>query len=64
MQNNQHTPESLRQSLRLAAEAAWQRDQIIAQVPDTAEQVRARQIFTIYQATPSTPSAAWQVAQI
>lgn len=49
MQNNQHTPESLRQSLRLAAEAAWQRDQIIAQVPDTAEQVRARQIFTIYQ---------------
>ena len=49
MQNNQHTPESLRQSLRLAAEAAWQRDQIIAQIPDTAEQVRARQIFTIYQ---------------
>lgn len=49
MQSQFHTPESLRASLRLATEAAHQRDLIINQVPHTAEQVRARQIFTIHQ---------------
>lgn len=49
MQNNSHSQESLRTSLRMAAEAAHQRDAIIDEVPHTAEQVRARQIFTIHQ---------------
>lgn len=31
----------------LGAEAAWQRDKIIATIPDATEQVRARQIFSI-----------------
>lgn len=49
MQNNFHTMESLRETIRLSSEAAHQRDQIIAEVPLTAEQVRARQIFSIHQ---------------
>jgi len=49
MQNNFYTMESLRESLRLSSEAAYQRDKIIAEVPLTAEQVRARQIFSIHQ---------------
>lgn len=49
MQNNFHTMESLRETLRLTTEAAQQRDQIISEVPLTTEQVRARQIFSVHQ---------------
>lgn len=49
MQNNFHTMESLRETLRLTTEAAHQRDQIISEVPLTTEQVRARQIFSVHQ---------------
>jgi peptidyl-prolyl cis-trans isomerase C len=40
-----YSPESFRRSLRRAAAAAWMRDQIIALVPDAAEQVQASQIL-------------------
>jgi len=40
-----YTPESFDQALRRAISAAWMRDQIIAQIPSTAEQVHARQIL-------------------
>ena len=42
---NGYTPESFDQALRRAISAAWMRDQIIGQVPSTAEQVHARQIL-------------------
>lgn len=42
---NSYTPDSFRRSLRRSIEAAWMRDQIIASVPETAEQVHARQIL-------------------
>lgn len=45
MQNNFYDDASFRYGLRLAAEAAWQRDELIAAVPETAEQVHVRQIF-------------------
>lgn len=40
-----YTDESFRSALKRAAEAAWMRDKIIAEVPGTAEQVHARQIL-------------------
>ncbi len=40
-----YTEDSFRRALRRADAAAWQRDQIIATVPTTAEQVHARQIL-------------------
>jgi parvulin-like peptidyl-prolyl isomerase len=40
-----YTPESFRLALSREIAAAWMRDQIIAQVPQRAEQVHARQIF-------------------
>lgn len=46
MQANFYDDAEFRMALRLGSEAAWQRDQIIASVPDAVEQVRARQIFT------------------
>lgn len=45
IQTNGHTPESFAAALRRAAAAAWMRDQITAAVPQTAEQVHARQIL-------------------
>lgn len=45
MQNNFYSDASFRYSLRRAAEAAWQRDKVIAIVPEDAEQVHVRQIF-------------------
>jgi len=44
---NGYTPESFRSALRRGMEAAWQRDQILAAVPETAEQVHARQILVL-----------------
>jgi parvulin-like peptidyl-prolyl isomerase len=40
-----YTQDSFRPALVRAIAAAWMRDQIIAKVPDTAEQVHARQIL-------------------
>ena len=45
MQANFYDDSEFRMALRLGSEAAWQRDQIAASVPDAVEQVRARQIF-------------------
>ena len=50
MQVNHYDDAEFRMALRLAAEAAWQRDQIIQAVPDSVEQVRAQQIFASTQA--------------
>ena len=41
--------ESFKTALRRSIEAAWMRDQILAQVPETAEQVHARQILVYDQ---------------
>jgi len=40
-----YTDETFRSALKRAAEAAWMRDKIIAEVPGTAEQVHAQQIL-------------------
>ena len=50
---NGYTEESFRYEIRLDLEAAWQREQITAAVPETAEQVRAQQVlfYDYYQAT-------------
>lgn len=44
---NYYDPDEFRFFIGLGAEAAWQRDKIIATIPDATEQVRARQIFSI-----------------
>ncbi len=44
---NYYDEEEFRYFIGLGAEAAWQRDKIIATIPDATEQVRARQIFSI-----------------
>jgi peptidyl-prolyl cis-trans isomerase C len=44
---NFYTAESFRQALRLSLAATWQRDQIIAKAPTTAEQIHARQILVL-----------------
>jgi len=45
MTANGYTPESFQLALQRAMAAAWMRDQIIATVPSTAEQVHIRQIL-------------------
>lgn len=50
MTANGYTPDGFRQALTLSMEAAWMRDQVIAAVPATAEQVHARQIL-LYNST-------------
>ncbi len=52
-----YTEASFRSALRRSLEAAWQRDQIMASVPASAEQVHARQILVF------TEAAAQQVQQ-
>lgn len=46
-----YTAESFQNSLKRAAEAAWMRDNIIAAVPNTAEQVHAQQILLYNEET-------------
>lgn len=46
-----YTEESFHQSLKRAIEAAWMRDNILATVPNTAEQVHVRQILLYNQET-------------
>lgn len=52
MTSNYYTPDSLRQDLSREMEAAWMRDQIVAAVPETAEQVHARKVlfYTSFEA--------------
>jgi peptidyl-prolyl cis-trans isomerase C len=45
LSENSYTPETFRQALAQNVAAAWMRDQLAGQVPASAEQVRARQIF-------------------
>ncbi len=51
--NNGYTQETFLVELAIEIEAAWQRDKIVNAVPETAEQVKARQIFfyDAYQAS-------------
>mgnify|MGYP005858086517 CR=1 FL=1 len=42
---NGYTPQSFERALRRSLEAAWMRDQIASSVPETAEQIHARQIL-------------------
>ena len=42
---NGYTEESFRANLKRSLEAAWMRDQILAEVPTKAEQIRAQQIL-------------------
>lgn len=44
---NHYDEAEFRLALTLASEAAWQRDQISASIPEAIEQVRARQIFAL-----------------
>lgn len=46
-----YTDETFRSALKRAAEAAWMRDKIIAEVPGTAEQVHAQQILLYNEET-------------
>jgi peptidyl-prolyl cis-trans isomerase C len=46
-----YTDASFRSALRRAAEAAWMRDKIVAEVPSTAEQVHVQQILLYNQET-------------
>jgi parvulin-like peptidyl-prolyl isomerase len=46
MQNNFYDDIEFRLALKFAAEAAWQRDEIAASVPENAEQSHVRQIIT------------------
>lgn len=45
LSGNYFTPNSFRSALRVEIEGAWMRDQIIASIPTTTEQVLAREIF-------------------
>ena len=46
-----YTDQTFRSALRRAAEAAWMRDKIVAEVPSTAEQVHVQQILLYNQDT-------------
>jgi parvulin-like peptidyl-prolyl isomerase len=46
-----YTDQAFRSALRRAAEAAWMRDKILANVPSTAEQVHVQQILLYNQDT-------------
>ena len=46
-----YNEQTFRSALRRAAEAAWMRDKIIAEVPSTAEQVHVQQILLYNEAT-------------
>ena len=45
LDQNGYTPELFQEELRLEIEAAWQRDQVAAGIPEEMEQVRARQLL-------------------
>jgi parvulin-like peptidyl-prolyl isomerase len=45
LDQNGYTQESFQEDLRLEIEAAWQRDQIAAGIPEEMEQMRARQLL-------------------
>ena len=47
LQRNFYTEDTFKQALRLSLAAAWQRDQVIAAAPTTADQVHARQMLLL-----------------
>lgn len=47
MKDNNYTPDSLRKALERSIKAAWMRDQILADVPVSTQQVHLRQIFLL-----------------
>ena len=49
--DNHYTEESFKRALSIAIAAAWQRDQIINSVPETAEQVHVQQILLLDEVT-------------
>lgn len=49
--NHGYNDQNFRSALRRAAEAAWMRDKIVAEVPSTAEQVHVQQILLYNQDT-------------
>jgi peptidyl-prolyl cis-trans isomerase C len=49
--NNGYDEDSFARALKRQVAALWQRDQILAQVPEEVEQIHARQIFTQDQGT-------------
>jgi len=49
--DHDYNEQTFRSALRRAAEAAWMRDKIIAEVPSTAEQVHVQQILLYNEAT-------------
>jgi peptidyl-prolyl cis-trans isomerase C len=49
--HNGYDADSFRSALRRSMLAAWQRDQLLAAVPVTAEQVHARQILVLHEQT-------------
>lgn len=51
LQKNGYTEESYRQALIRSLAAAWQRDQVLAAVTTSVEQVHARQILVLSKAT-------------
>jgi len=59
LNTNSYSEDEFRQQLALSVSAAWMRDKIIAQVPQTAEQVHARQILLR-----TTEAAAQELAQL
>lgn len=54
MADNFYASEDFRYAMSLAIGSAWQRDAIINAVPETAEQIHARQIFAFTQAGAET----------
>jgi peptidyl-prolyl cis-trans isomerase C len=57
MTDNGYTPESFREALKRSLAAAWMRDQIVNAVPESTEQVHARQIL-LYNSTQANEAFA------
>jgi peptidyl-prolyl cis-trans isomerase C len=57
---NGYSDASLREALRASLAASWERDHIIAQVPETADQVHAQQILLPDEATAQKVQARLQ----
>jgi peptidyl-prolyl cis-trans isomerase C len=60
LQNNFYTTDSFEQTLALSVAADWEKQQIMSQVPTTAEQVHARQILAYSSDNANTAYARLQ----
>lgn len=47
LNDNNYNPDSLRKALERSIKAAWMRDQILAEVPESTQQIHLRQIFLL-----------------